>query len=149
MLKIENLRVEIKGKEILKGISFEVNDGEIFVIFGPKGSGKTTLMEVLRGETDDKVIKGKIVGKKDLLLLDEPKMPAKELRALLKDNTKPVIITTRNDDILEAVKTKSACVMIKGEIICEKTPQKIAKAINANRYRGCVQCKFYDRKCKV
>ncbi len=49
MLKIENLTAEIDGKQILKGITLEVPDGEIHAIMGPNGSGKSTLSYVLSG----------------------------------------------------------------------------------------------------
>ena len=42
LLKIKDLYVNAEGKEILKGINLEINKGEIHVIMGPNGSGKTT-----------------------------------------------------------------------------------------------------------
>ncbi|MBD0354372.1 MAG: ATP-binding cassette domain-containing protein, partial [Rubrobacteraceae bacterium] len=47
MLKVENLRVEIDGQEIIKGLDLEVGRGEIHAIMGPNGSGKSTLANVL------------------------------------------------------------------------------------------------------
>lgn len=44
MLKIENIKKAFDKKEILKGISFEVKDGEIAALIGPSGTGKTTLL---------------------------------------------------------------------------------------------------------
>lgn len=42
LLEIKNLYVNAEDKEILKGINLEINKGEIHVIMGPNGSGKTT-----------------------------------------------------------------------------------------------------------
>ena len=42
LLEIKNLHVNAENKEILKGIDLTINKGEIHVIMGPNGSGKTT-----------------------------------------------------------------------------------------------------------
>ena len=42
LLEIKELHVKTEDKEILKGINLNINKGEIHVIMGPNGSGKTT-----------------------------------------------------------------------------------------------------------
>ena len=49
MLKVENLVVHYGMIEAIKGISFEVNDGEIVTLIGANGAGKTTTMHTISG----------------------------------------------------------------------------------------------------
>jgi len=49
ILKVKNLNVALDGDEIIKNLSFEVKEREIFTILGPNGAGKTTLFRTLLG----------------------------------------------------------------------------------------------------
>lgn len=49
MLKVENLRLVREGKEILKGVNFEIAQNEIHLVLGVNGSGKTTLAQAIMG----------------------------------------------------------------------------------------------------
>ncbi len=68
MLSIKDLKAEIDGKEILRGINLEVKPGEVHAIMGPNGSGKSTLASVLAGREDYEVTGGSVdFGGTDLL----------------------------------------------------------------------------------
>ena len=60
MLEINNLRTTVGDAEILKGLSLQVNAGEVHAIMGPNGSGKSTLALVIAGHDDYIVTDGTV-----------------------------------------------------------------------------------------
>ena len=71
MLKIENLHATVGDTEILKGLSLEINAGEIHAIMGPNGAGKSTLAYALGGRPGYEVTEGSAnFDGQDLLALD-------------------------------------------------------------------------------
>ncbi len=60
-LEIKDLHATIEGKEILKGVDFQVKQGEIHAVMGPNGSGKSTLASAIMGHPKYKVVKGDIL----------------------------------------------------------------------------------------
>ena len=61
LLAINNLYVNADTKEILKGINLKINKGEIHVIMGPNGSGKTTTANAILNNPAYKKIQGNIM----------------------------------------------------------------------------------------
>ena len=61
LLEINNLYVNADEKEILKGIDLKINKGEIHVIMGPNGSGKTTTANAILNNPEYKKIEGNII----------------------------------------------------------------------------------------
>ena len=47
MLEIKNVHKAFDGLEVLKGVSLEVNKGDVVAILGKSGSGKTTLLRCI------------------------------------------------------------------------------------------------------
>ncbi|HUK27993.1 MAG TPA: Fe-S cluster assembly ATPase SufC [Candidatus Acidoferrales bacterium] len=60
-LEIKDLHASIEGKQILKGVTLTVSQGEIHAIMGPNGSGKSTLANTLMGHPKYKVDSGDIL----------------------------------------------------------------------------------------
>ena len=78
MLEIEDLHVNVQGKDILKGLSLTVPPGEVHAIMGPNGAGKSTTSYTLAGRDGYEVTKGKISFKgEDMLPLAPEERAAK------------------------------------------------------------------------
>lgn len=49
IVRVENLRKNYGAVEALRGVSFEIREGEVFGLLGPNGAGKTSTIEILEG----------------------------------------------------------------------------------------------------
>jgi len=80
LLEVNNLQVEIDGKQILNDLDLSVNAGEVHAIMGPNGSGKSTLSYVLAGKENYQVTGGSVrFDGEDLLALEPDERAAKGL----------------------------------------------------------------------
>ena len=68
ILEIRDLRAEVEGKEILKGIDLTVKQGESHALMGPNGSGKSTLSNVVMGRPGYKATGGEVLFKGENML---------------------------------------------------------------------------------
>ncbi|ROL58749.1 Fe-S cluster assembly ATPase SufC [Bacteroidetes/Chlorobi group bacterium MS-B_bin-24] len=78
LLKINNLKVGIEDKLIIKGLNLTINLGEVHAIMGPNGTGKSTLANVLAGKPGYDVLEGEIIFMGKNLLEMEPEERARE-----------------------------------------------------------------------
>jgi Fe-S cluster assembly ATP-binding protein len=72
MLEIKNLHVSVGDREILKGLSLTVKDGEVAAIMGPNGTGKSTLSYVIAGREGYDVTQGEVLLDGENILELEP-----------------------------------------------------------------------------
>lgn len=71
MLNIKDLDVQINDKKILEGLNLNIKEGEVHVLMGLNGTGKSTLVKAISGHYDTIITHGSITYKnKDLLSLD-------------------------------------------------------------------------------
>jgi Fe-S cluster assembly ATP-binding protein len=67
-LEVKDLHVSIDGKEILSGLNFSMEKGEVHAIMGPNGSGKSTLANAILGHPKYSVDSGDILVKGQSIL---------------------------------------------------------------------------------
>ena len=116
MLQIEDLQVKLGDKEILKHIDLGIRPGETHILFGPNGSGKTSLLMTIMGYPQYRVTGGKILVKGE----DITHMPIDE-RARL-----GIGMSYQRPPTINGVKTKQMVeICAKGEVDVEALAEKV------------------------
>lgn len=116
MLQIEDLQVKLGDKEILKHIDLAIHPGETHVLFGPNGSGKTSLLMTIMGYPQYRVTGGTIVFKGE----DITHMPVNE-RAQL-----GIGVSYQRPPTIHGVKTRQMVqICTKGKVDAESLAEKV------------------------
>jgi len=124
MLEVQDLNVEVAGKEILHDINFCVGENETLVLFGPNGSGKTTLLMTVMGLPRYRVTKGRILFKGQ----DITYLPVNE-RARL-----GIGLSFQRPPVVQGVKTRDMLrVCLKGENN-DRIITELAARLNLNEF---------------
>jgi Fe-S cluster assembly ATP-binding protein len=124
MLTIEDLQVNVGGRTILNNVNMEIPKGETHILFGPNGSGKTSLMMTLMGFSGYKVTHGRITFKGE----DITKMPIHE-RAQL-----GIGVSFQRPPTINGLKTRSLvqiCAQQRGN---EVDVEELADAVNFKHF---------------
>ena len=101
-LEIKNLKVKANGKQILKGVNFQMEKGDVQVLLGPNASGKSTLCHTILGNPKYKVVAGKIFfqGKEITDLAPEKRV---KLGIALSFQSPPVIKGVKTSQLLDKI----------------------------------------------
>jgi len=78
LLSINNLHFSTEGKEIIKGLSLNIKEGEVHALMGKNGSGKTTLSNILMGHPNYRITRGTVQFDGEDILLLRPDERAKK-----------------------------------------------------------------------
>lgn len=117
MLQVEDLQVKLGDKEILRHIDLEIGVGETHILFGPNGSGKTSLLMTIMGYPQYRITGGKIVFKGE----DITHMPINE-RARL-----GIGMSYQRPPTIDGVKTRQMVEICASDVV---DVEALAKAVN-------------------
>lgn len=60
MIEVKKLNVKVEEKEVLKGVSFNIAEGEVLAMMGPNGSGKSSMANTLIGNPKYEILSGEL-----------------------------------------------------------------------------------------
>jgi Fe-S cluster assembly ATP-binding protein len=140
-LRIEGLRVEVGGREVLKGFDLTMHSGEVHAIMGPNGSGKSTLAHALTGHPGYRVIDGSVtIDGVELLTLSPTERAREGLMLVLQQPFE--IPGVRSFDLLSAAGADPSTLrerMLEEALRIELAPELLDRFVNVDLSGG--ECK--------
>jgi Fe-S cluster assembly ATP-binding protein len=131
MLNIENLTVEVDGKRILNDVSIFIGEGETHALFGPNGSGKTSLLFSIAGVPKYRVKSGRITFKgKDVT--DAPMDERAKLGVGIMFQHPPVLRGVKLMDMVRISMER----MNGGKKVTDEEVKELAKKLNLDNFLG-------------
>ncbi len=108
LLRIENLRAGINGKEIIREANLRIGEKELHIIMGPNGSGKSTLLAAIMGLPRVKIYGGRIFFN-GIDITDKPSYERAKLGIALAHQNPPEIKGVKFKDIAISILKKHGC----------------------------------------
>jgi len=121
MLILDGVTIEVAGKEILHDINLEIKPGETHILFGPNGTGKTTLLMTIMGFAGYTVTKGRMSYKGE----DITEMPLHE-RAKM-----GMGMSFQRPPTIRGLKTRNLVSLCSG---MKKDPDELARRLNFEKF---------------
>lgn len=129
MLKIDNLKVSVEEKEILKGVDLSLGEGEVMALMGPNGSGKSSLASTIIGNPKYEVTEGKISFEGQDLLSMTPDERANKGIYLAFQYPAAIPGVTVREMLLTALRMKNKEIIVSA-LELKKTVEKEAENLN-------------------
>ncbi|MBQ9012754.1 MAG: Fe-S cluster assembly ATPase SufC [Bacilli bacterium] len=107
MLEIKNLTIKVENKIVLDGFNLNINDGEIHVLMGPNGVGKSTLTKAIMGDNNYKIVNGDILYNKESIIKLKVDERARKGIFLANQNPPEISGVSNSDFLRTAISSKN------------------------------------------
>ena len=153
LLEVKNLKKNFGTTEVLKGISFSLNEGEVLTIIGNSGSGKTTLLRCLnsleRADSGEIIVDGKVLFDGGIVAKKQESADEKLRFGMVFQNFNlfPHLNILRNITLASEIKAKKTLKIgyniINGEKLGIKAARKERKELKRNLF-GAIETRAYE-----